>query len=92
MSHKHAHLLRSIFHDPPSANIHWREVESLLNHLGAELEPAHGARFRVRLNGVETFLHHPHNSNTCARNDIKQFREFLGHAGVSLAAYEQSDT
>ena len=29
MSHKHATQLRSIFHDPISANIHWREVESL---------------------------------------------------------------
>ena len=35
MSHKHAHLMRSIFQDPLSANIHWREVESLLHHLGA---------------------------------------------------------
>ena len=35
MSHKHAHLMRSIFQDPPSANIHWREIESLLHHLGA---------------------------------------------------------
>ena len=39
MSHKHANLMRSIFQDPPSANIHWREVESLLHHLGA---PASG--------------------------------------------------
>ena len=37
MSHKHAHLMRSIFQDPPSANIHWREIESLLHHLGAEV-------------------------------------------------------
>ena len=40
MSHKHATQLRSIFHDPISANIHWREVESLLNHLGASIEAA----------------------------------------------------
>jgi hypothetical protein len=92
MSHKHANLLRSVFHDPPSANIHWREVESLLNHLGAEVEPAHGARFRVVLNNVEGFLHHPHNSNTCSRTDIKQLRDFLSHAGVTLAAYEQAGT
>lgn len=40
MSHKHAHLMRSIFQDPPSANIHWREIESLLHHLGADIEPS----------------------------------------------------
>ena len=91
MSHKHAHLMRSIFQDPPSANIHWREIESLLRHLGADVEPAHGARFKVTLKRVETFLHHPHNSNTCGRNDIKQLREFLAHAGVTLAAYESGD-
>ena len=35
MSHKHLHLLQTIYHDPISANIHWREIESLLTHLGA---------------------------------------------------------
>ena len=38
MSHKHDNLIRAIFHDPISGNIHWREVESLLHHLGAEIE------------------------------------------------------
>ncbi len=89
MSHKHLNLLRSIFHDPLSANIHWREVESLLHHLGAEVEPSHGARFRVVLNKVEGFLHHPHNSTTCTKQDIKALREYLTHAGVSLSAYEE---
>jgi len=88
VSHKHANLLRSIFQDPVSANIHWREVESLLHHLGAVVEPAHGARFRVVLNRVEGFLHHPHHSNVCDRQTIKLLREFLAHAGVSLSSYE----
>lgn len=88
MSHKHLHLLQSIYHDPVSANIHWREVESLLTHLGATVEPSHGARFRIVLNRVEGFLHHPHNSNTCSKQDIKTLREFLAHAGVTLSSYE----
>jgi hypothetical protein len=92
MSHKHAHLMRSIFQDPPSANIHWREVESLLKHLGADITPSHGARFKITLNGKEAFLHHPHNSSTCGRNDIKALREMLTHAGITLASYEAQDT
>lgn len=88
MSHKHLHLLETIFRDPPSANIHWREIESLLTHLGATIEPAHGARFRVVLNRVEFFLHQPHNNSTCPRQEIKQLRESLAHAGVSLSSYE----
>jgi hypothetical protein len=91
MSHKQAQLLRSIFHDPISANIHWREVESLLNHLGATVEAAHGARFHVKLNRAEAYLHHPHHSNVCDRTAIKYLREFLAHAGVSPSAYEADD-
>jgi len=91
MSHKHANLMRSIFQDPPSANIHWREIESLLTHLGAEIEPTHGARFKITLNKVETYLHHPHNSSTCSKTDIKALREALLHAGVTLAGYEASN-
>ena len=90
MSHKHLHLLQAIYHDPVSANIHWREVESLLSHLGAIVEPSHGARFRVVLNRVEVFLHHPHNSSTCTKQDIKALREFLAHAGVTLSSYEEN--
>ena len=88
MSHKHATLLRAIFHDPVSGNIHWREIESLLNHLGAVVESGHGARFRVVLNRMEIFLHHPHHSNTFGKQEIKQLREFLARAGVSPSSYE----
>ena len=86
MSHKHDHLLQSIFHGPVSANIHWREVESLLQYLGAVVTPSHGAVFRVVLNGVEGFLHHPHNGNICAKQDIKHLRDFLVSAGIDPAA------
>lgn len=88
MSHKHLHLLQTIYHDPISANIHWREIESLLHHLGADIEPSHGARFKITLNKVEAFLHHPHNSSTCSKTDIKAIRDVLTHAGITLSAYE----
>ena len=63
-------------------------IESLLLHLGATIEAAHGARFRIVLNKVEVFLHQPHNNSTCARQEIKQIRDFLAHAGVTLSTYE----
>ena len=47
MGHKHTNLLHSILQEAPGANIYWREVESMLNHLGAQVEPSHGARFKV---------------------------------------------
>ena len=91
MSHKHLHLLQAIYRDPPSANIHWREIESLLGHLGATVESGHGARFRVVLNRFEIFLHQPHNNSTCARQDIKALREFLARAGITLSRYEEAE-
>lgn len=87
MSH-HSNLLRAIFHDPISGNIHWRDIESLLHHLGASIEPGHGARFRVVLNGMEGFLHHPHHSGVCAKPEIKHIRDYLAKAGVTPARYE----
>lgn len=83
MSHKHESLLRSIFDGPVSGNVHWREVESMLTHLGAKVEPHHGASFRVLLNGVEGFLHRPHNSNTCTKQELRHVRDYLSSAGVS---------
>jgi hypothetical protein len=88
MSHKHQTLLHAILHDPLPANIHWRELESLLSHLGATVEPSHGARFKVSLNSASDFLHHPHHNSECSRDLIKQVREFLAHAGVSASTLQ----
>ena len=88
MSHKQEQLLRAIFLDPPSLNIHWREVESLLQHVGAEIENIPGARLRVSLNRIETILHRPHHSNTLDRQGIKHLREFLARAGITVSAME----
>lgn len=84
MAHQHTNLLRSILHEAPGANIHWREVESMLRHLGTQVEPSHGARFKVTLNGVTDFLHHPHHGSVCSREMIKHLRDFLTHAGATV--------
>ena len=89
MSSKHANLLRAIFHDPISANIHWREVESLLNHLGASIEPLSGARLQVSLNGAQGILHRPHHSNVLARQDVQHLREYLARARVTPSTFER---
>ena len=91
MSHKHVNLLRAIFHDPINGNIHWREIESLLRHLGASVKATHGAQFHVTLNGCEDVLHHPHQSNVYGRMEIKHLREFLSRAGVTPSSYENAE-
>lgn len=89
MSHKHRNVLQAIFHDPLSSNIQWREVESLLHHLGAKVEPSHGARFRVVLNRHEFTVHHPHHGNEFGKTDVKYLRECLAAAGVTLSSYDE---
>jgi hypothetical protein len=88
MSRRHAILIRSIFHDPPSGNVHWRDIESLLKHVGASLEPISGARIRVRLNHMEGVLHRPHHSNVLDASSLLHLREYLARAGVTPSLYE----
>jgi len=91
VSHKHEQLVRSIFREPPSGNIHWREVESLLHHLGATVVPLSGARLRVKLNGIEGILHRPHHSNVLSVSALMHLREFLARAGVTPSLYDEAN-
>ena len=91
MSHKHENLLNTIFHDPISGNIPWREVESLLHHLGAEVETGHGAIFHIRLKRHEFTLHHPHHGSTLSLMDIRHLREHLAAAGATLSGYDEQN-
>lgn len=88
MSRHHVNLIRTIFHDPPSGNIHWRDVESLLKHVGAELEPLSGARVRVTLNRAVGILHRPHHGNTIEGGSLQHLRELLARGGVTPSQYE----
>lgn len=91
MSHRHGALIRTIFHDPVSGNIHWREVESLLHHVGAEVESLSGNRIRFRIGHVEAVLHRPHQSGVLDRNAVRNLRGYLASAGVTPSAYERRD-
>lgn len=92
MSHKHENLLRSLFKDPVSGNVHWREIESLLRGAGAEIEQLSGGRIRARLNGAEGILHRPHHSNTLDRSGVRHVREVLAQLRITPALFEQRGT
>jgi hypothetical protein len=88
MSHKHDNLIRGIFSDPVSTNIQWREIESLLRHLGADIESLSGTRVRVKLNKHEGILHRPHGGNALGRQDVQHLREFLARGGVTPSLHD----
>ena len=91
MSTRHAKLLHSIFHDPPGHNVRWRDVESLLHHVGAAIEPLSGARVKVTKDHVEAILYRPHHhSNELDKPGLIHLRELLARAGVTPSSYEAS--
>jgi hypothetical protein len=89
MSHRHDALVRTIFHDPISGNIHWREVESLLSHLGASVEQIGGGRIRAKLGHAESVLHRPHHGSTLDRGAVRELRGFLAAGGATPSMLEQ---
>jgi hypothetical protein len=74
--------LQGLFADPVRANIAWRDVESLLRALGAELAEGRGSRLRVVLNGIESVFHRPHPRKEAGKPLVRELRRFLDEAGV----------
>jgi hypothetical protein len=87
MSNKQARLIAQVFDDHAGANIHWRDVESLLHHLDVTFLTTRGATFHVSLNGVEGIIHRPHHGGACSRQEVRHLREFLAAAGVTPSLY-----
>ena len=82
MSKKHDKILQSLFSTQMSGNIHWKEIEALLIHLGAEMVEGRGATVVVKLNDHEFTLHRPHHGATMSKNELHHLRNFLGAAGI----------
>jgi hypothetical protein len=45
----------------------------------------------VVLNGVEGFIHRPHNSTTCTKQELRHVRDYLVAAGVSLSQVQAGE-
>ena len=82
MSKKHQKVLSAIFSDHVSSNLHWREIESLLQHLGAEFREGTGASTMVILNGIEFTVHRGHHNSTMSKTSLHKLRKFLESCGV----------
>ncbi len=82
MSKKHQKVLSSIFSDHLSSNIHWKEIESLLNHLGAEFREGSGASMVVTINGIDFTVHRGHHNSTMNKKSLHELKKFLISAGV----------
>ncbi len=83
MGSKHRKTLEAIFEDPVRSDIRWRDVESMLTALGAEISEGSGSRVRIALNGVRAVFHRPHPQKETDKGAVKSMRRFIQEAGVS---------
>lgn len=85
MNHRHRKILHAIFAHPIPANLDFREVESVLKELGAEIEERSGSRVSVTLKGHTVVIHHANHS--VPKDEIVQIRRFLIDRGVAPEQY-----
>jgi hypothetical protein len=81
---RHDRTLQAIFSTPTRADIEWREIESLLKHLGATLTAGRGSRIRIVLNDVKAVFHRPHPRKEADKGCVESVRRFLENAGFGL--------
>jgi hypothetical protein len=82
LSKKHQKTLNSIFENPIRSDVLWKDVESLLIALNAEISEGRGSRVRIYLNNIRAVFHRPHPKSETDKGALKSMRRFLIEAGV----------
>jgi hypothetical protein len=82
MNNRQRANLGAVFTDPVPSDIEWRDIETLLSALGAELSEGRGSRVRAALNGRRAVFHRPHPERVTDKGAVKSVRDFLTEAGV----------
>lgn len=82
MRGRHLNTLESIFSDPVSGSIKWRDVEGMLVAFGAEIFERRGSRILIVLGDNRAVFHRPHPSPDTDKGAVKAVRRFLLEAGI----------
>ncbi|MCI5130935.1 MAG: type II toxin-antitoxin system HicA family toxin [Candidatus Electrothrix sp. EH2] len=82
MRKKHRKTYEAVFHKPTLANISWKDIESLLVSLGAEIIEGRGSRISVVLNNEVAVFHRPHPQKEAVKGAVVAVRDFLKLAGM----------
>lgn len=77
MKRKYQKTLELIYSRPVSANIKWKEIESLFRSLGAELVEREGSRVEVFLFNEVRVFHRPHPQPDTDKGAVSSIREWL---------------
>jgi hypothetical protein len=81
---KHQATFDAIFAKPVQSGIVWKDIEALLEALGAELSEGNGSRIRIVLGGRKAVFHRPHPRKETDKGAVASMRRFLIEAGVKL--------
>ncbi|MBK1880723.1 type II toxin-antitoxin system HicA family toxin [Pelagicoccus mobilis] len=81
MNRKQRLTLEKVRERPERSDIPWKDIESMLAALGAEITEGRGSRVRVYLNGVRAVFHRPHPQKETDKGAVKSVRRFLEATG-----------
>lgn len=82
MNKKHQRTIEAIFKQPVQSSVVWKDVESLMRFLDAEISEGEGSRVRFALNGIRATFHRPHLKKETDKGALVSIRRFLENAGV----------
>lgn len=84
MNNRQRKVYQTIFSDPVNGNIEWRKIEALFIALGAIRTERAGSTVSFVLNNVRADFHRPHPDKAALRYRVKDARNFLTLAGITL--------
>ena len=82
MKRAHERTLEAVFAHPTSANIDWKDIESLLRGLGAEVTEREGSRVAIFLFHEVRVFHRPHPSPKTDKGAVVSVKKWLEQHGV----------
>ncbi|MYC76759.1 type II toxin-antitoxin system HicA family toxin [Candidatus Poribacteria bacterium] len=84
LNKKHRRTLEAIFSKEVPATLQWRRIEALFKALGALKDEKSGSSVTFELNRKTTTLHRPHPRKEINRYQVRDIRDFLKRAGITL--------
>ena len=84
MNSKQKRTLALIFKDPVSSSVVWKDIESLLISVGAEVIEGNGSRVRFHKEGIIASFHRPHPKKEAKPYQVRDARVFLKQLGVEV--------
>jgi len=81
MNSKQRKTLESVFINPVSSSIQWKDIEKLLIAVGCDISEGRGSRVRFKKDGVFAIFHRPHPKKETDKGAVLSARDYLTKIG-----------